>query len=64
MKYFRAGTMLTALSPANGQEAFEPFRFVHEDQGISSLIENVNRTHGRGLVGLGYGGLRPGRPGR
>ncbi|MDQ0241448.1 DNA polymerase V [Arthrobacter bambusae] len=60
VKYVRAGIMLTALSPATGQEAFEPFRFAHEDQGISSLIEDVNRRHGRGLVGLGYGGLRPG----
>lgn len=60
VKYVRAGIMLTSLSPATGQEAFEPFRFAHEDQGISSLIEEVNRRHGRGLVGLGYGGLRPG----
>lgn len=45
--------MLTSLSAATGQDAFEPFRFAPEDQGISSLIEDVNRPHGRGLVGLG-----------
>ncbi|GAA5199068.1 hypothetical protein GCM10023346_37860 [Arthrobacter gyeryongensis] len=38
----------------------ELFRFAQVDQGINSLFEDVNRRHGQGLIGLGYGGLRPG----
>jgi DNA polymerase V len=52
--------MLTDLRPANGQGAFEPFRFRHEDEGIAELVDQINRKLGSGAVGLGHGGLRPG----
>ena len=59
-RYARAGIMLTDLRPATGQQALEPFRFRHEEQGIAELVDRVNRKAGAGSVGIGYGGLRPG----
>jgi DNA polymerase V len=59
-KYVRAGIQLTDLSPVNGQQALEPFRYRHEDQRVSSLIETVAGRFGRESVGLGYAGFRPG----
>lgn len=40
--------------------AFAPFRSVHEDAGIATLIDRIQKRTGRETIGLGYGGLRPG----
>lgn len=52
--------MLTSLSPAAGQQAFEPFHLPHEGQGISTLIETINKKYCRGFVGIGHAGIRLG----
>lgn len=59
-RYVRAGIILTDLTPQNGQDPLDPFRFVHEDRKISALIDSVSQRYGKDSVGLGYAGLRPG----
>lgn len=59
-RYARAGIMLTSLLPAGEQLALKPFRQPHEDAGIATLIDAVQRKVGRETLGLGYGGVRPG----
>lgn len=60
VRYVRACVMLTDLAPAGAQSPLEIFENVHEERGIGTLIENVNRRHGRGTIGLGSAGLRGG----
>nr|WP_284982503.1 DUF4113 domain-containing protein [Arthrobacter sp. efr-133-TYG-118] len=60
LKYVKAGVMLFDLSPATGQKAFEQFRFEHEERGIATLVDQVQRRIGSDMIGLGHGGLRPG----
>lgn len=57
VRYARAGIMLTDLCPAAGQEALEPFVDVHEDRGIATLVDQVQRATGVSAIGLGCGGL-------
>ncbi|WP_415853498.1 Y-family DNA polymerase [Sinomonas sp. G460-2] len=59
-RYARAGIMLTDLRPATGQQALEPFRYRHEEQGIATLIDQIQKRIGKDMLGLGHGGLRPG----
>ena len=59
-RYAKAGIMLTDLRPATGQQALEPFRYRHEEQGIATLVEQVHRKVGTDLLGLGHAGIRPG----
>ncbi|MEA5456796.1 Y-family DNA polymerase [Sinomonas sp. JGH33] len=59
-RYARAGIMLTDLRPATGQQALEPFRYRHEEQGIATLVDHVHRKVGKDMLGLGVGGIRPG----
>ncbi len=60
-RYARAGLMLTDLLPADTHLSLELFRASHEDASIATLIDAVQKkTGGRELIGLGYGGIRPG----
>ena len=52
--------MLTDLRPANGQQAFEPCRYRHEEQDIAILVDQVHKKVGKEMLGLGVGGIRPG----
>ncbi|MDO5083363.1 Y-family DNA polymerase [Arachnia propionica] len=58
--YARAGIMLMDLTPVGASVPFEMFRSPHEDAGVAELIEQVQQRAGRGTIGLGWGGLRPG----
>ncbi len=60
IRYARAGLMLTDLSPAGTNFALDPWRHPHEDAGIATLIDQVQKKAGREAIGLGYGGIRPG----
>lgn len=59
-RYARAGVMLTDLLQAGAQLPLEPFRQRHEDAGIASLIDSVQKKAGREALALGYAGFRPG----
>jgi DNA polymerase V len=59
-RYARAGLLLTDLIPAGAQLPFEIFRSRHEDAGIATLIDRVQKKTGKDSLGLGYGGFRPG----
>lgn len=59
-RYARAGIMLTDLRPAAVHQPLEMFRHAHEEAGIAELVDKVQRKAGRDLLGLGYGGIRPG----
>lgn len=59
-RYARAGIILTELLPAGANIPLEPFRSVHEDAGTALIIDRIQKTVGRDLIGLGYAGLRPG----
>lgn len=59
-RYAKAGILVTDLRPAVGQGLLPGFTTTMEDRGIATLIEDIARTHGRDLVGLGHGGLRAG----
>ncbi len=59
-RYARAGIMLTDLRPASQAQSLELFRYAHEESGIAELIDKVQKKEGRDLLGLGYGGMRPG----
>ena len=59
-RFARAGVMLTDLRPAGVHQMLEPFRHAHEEAGIAELVDKVQRKAGRELLGLGYGGIRPG----
>ena len=59
-RYARAGIMLTDLRPAAVSQPLELFQYRHEESGIAELIDKVQRKEGRDLLGLGYGGIRPG----
>lgn len=59
-RYARAGLLLTDLTPAGAQRPFELFRSRHEDAGIATLIDRVQKKTGKESLGLGYGGFRPG----
>ncbi|MTE24901.1 DUF4113 domain-containing protein [Microbacterium sp. ZXX196] len=60
IRYARAGLMLIDLRPAGAHQMLEPFRHTHEEAGIADLVDQVKRKTGRELLGLGYGGIRPG----
>lgn len=59
-RYARAGLMLTDLRSADANQPLDMFAKPHENAGIAELIDNVQRKAGRELLGLGYGGVRPG----
>lgn len=59
-RYARAGIMLTDLRPAEQAQPLDLFRYAHEESGIAELIDKVQKKEGRDLLGLGYGGMRPG----
>lgn len=58
--YARAGIMLTDLRPAGVQPAFDMFAMRHETAGIATLVDTIQKKVGRDMIGLGYGGFRPG----
>jgi DNA polymerase V len=60
MRYARAGILLTDLRAAGANLPLELFRHAHEDAGIATLVDAVQKKAGREALGLGYGGLRPG----
>lgn len=60
IRYARGGIMLTDLRPAAVHQPLEMFRHAHEDAGIAELIDQVQKHTGRDLIGLGWGGHRPG----
>ncbi|WP_349885777.1 DUF4113 domain-containing protein (plasmid) [Microbacterium sp. WHRI 7836] len=60
VRYARAGIILTDLRPAAVHQPLEMFRHAHEDAGVAELIDQVQKHTGRDLLGLGWGGLRPG----
>lgn len=60
VRWARAGVMLTDLRPAAVIQPLELFRHPHEDAGISTVIDKVQKKTGRDLLGLGWGGMRPG----
>jgi DNA polymerase V len=59
-RYARAGIMLVDLSPAGAATPLEMFRHPHEDAGIAAIVDQVQKKAGRDILGLGYGGFRPG----
>ena len=59
-RYARAGIMLVDLSPAGRATPLAMFRHPHEDAGIAAVIDQVQKKNGRELIGLGWGGFRPG----
>ncbi|MFV0434263.1 MAG: Y-family DNA polymerase [Leucobacter sp.] len=59
-KYARAGILLTDLRAAEAHQPLELFRRAHEDASIATLVDEVQRKAGREVIGLGYGGFRPG----
>jgi DNA polymerase V len=59
-RYARAGLLLTDLTRTGAQRPFEIFRSRHEDAGIATLIDQVQKKTGKDSLGLGYAGLRPG----
>lgn len=59
-RYARAGIMVTDLTTAGAERPFDLFRHVHEDAGIATLIDDVQKKVGGEVLGLGWGGLRPG----
>lgn len=58
--YARAGLMVTDLLATESHLPLDAFRYPHEDAGIASLVDTVQKKAGRDALGLGYGGLRPG----
>lgn len=61
VRWARAGIMLTDLRPAEVIQPLELFRHPHEDAGIATLIDKVQKkAGGREIIGLGWGGMRPG----
>lgn len=59
-RYARAGLLLTDLTPTGTNTPLDLFRATHEDAGIATLIDHIQKKTGREQIGLGYGGLRPG----
>ncbi|GAA2238672.1 Y-family DNA polymerase [Rarobacter faecitabidus] len=59
-RWARAGIMLSDLEPAGRREVFEEFRSPHEEAGIATLIDKIQKTTGHESIGLGWAGLRPG----
>lgn len=59
-RYARAGIMLVDLSSAGSTTPLAMFRHPHEDAGIAAVIDQVQKKNGRELIGLGWGGFRPG----
>lgn len=60
VKWARAGVMLTDLKPAAIIQPLDLFRHAHEDAGIATIIDQVQKKAGREVLGLGWGGMRPG----
>jgi len=59
-RYARAGIMLTDLRPAGVHQPLQMFTNLHEEAHVAELIASVQRKAGREMIGLGYGGIRPG----
>lgn len=59
-RYARAGLMMVDLLPAGIHLPLAPFRAAHEDAGIASIIDAVQKKTGKETLGLGWGGMRPG----
>mgnify|MGYP001546892172 CR=1 FL=1 len=61
VRWARAGIMLTDLRTADVVQPLELFRHPHEEAGIATLIDKVQKkAGGQDLLGLGWGGMRPG----
>lgn len=60
VRYARAGIMLTDLRKANEHQTLDMFRHAHEEAGVAELLDKIQRKEGREVLGLGYGGMRPG----
>lgn len=59
VKWARAGVMLTDLRPAAVIQPLELFRHAHEDAGIATIIDQVQKKAGREVIGLGWGRAAP-----
>ncbi|HEU5223152.1 MAG TPA: DUF4113 domain-containing protein [Candidatus Lumbricidophila sp.] len=59
-RYARAGIMLVDLAPAGSATPFDLFSHAHEDAGIAMIVDQVQKKAGKEILGLGYGGFRPG----
>lgn len=60
VRWARAGIVLTDLRPTAVIQPLEIFRHAHEDAGIATIIDEVQKKAGREALGLGWGGMRPG----
>lgn len=60
VRWARAGIMLTDLRPTAVIQPLEIFRHAHEDAGIATIIDEVQKKAGHEALGLGWGGMRPG----
>jgi DNA polymerase V len=60
VKWAQAGVVLTDLNPAAVIQPLELFRHAHEDASIATIIDQVQKKAGRAVLGLGWGGMRPG----
>lgn len=60
VRWARAGIMLTDLRPTAVIQPLDLFRHPHEDAGIATIIDEVQKKAGRDVLGLGWGGMRPG----
>lgn len=56
-RYVRAGIALSEIAPAGVQEMLSPFQPDPRTAVIGPLVDRVNRSTGRGSVGLGWAGL-------
>lgn len=57
LRYVRAGIGLLDLAPAGTQAMLEPFAPDPRLEAIGSLVDRVNKTVGRGSIGVGHAGL-------
>lgn len=55
--YARAGVMLTGLSPADAQPAFDTFASVHERRNIGEIMGAIKNKYGATSIGLGRAGM-------
>ncbi len=56
--YYRAGVILTGLTPKESHGWLPGFQPQFEDRGLGELIDTVAARHGRTAIGFGLGGLR------
>ena len=60
VRWARAGIVLTDLRPTEVIQPLDLFRHAHEDAGISTIVDKIQQKTGRDMLGLGWGGMRPG----